>query len=276
MTLNELIIKINKLIGANKSHIIIRNVLKVDKKYLIINKDMQINNTLVKKCVDLAMKVQSGYPVQYAVNKAYFMGLEFFVNDDVLIPQPDTEVVVMQVLNEIDTIRKKEKNKKIKILDLCTGSGAIAISIAKIVENVDIVATDKSLKALNVAKKNYKNIVSKNCTSKIYFIQSDMFKNIDKCKYDIIVSNPPYIEKDVIKTLDKEVQCEPVIALDGGKDGLYFYKIIRKNVKSYLKDNGLLVLEIGYNQKEKLQELFPKSKCIKDLANNDRVIIWRM
>ena len=299
MTIKELEKEINKLIGTEKSNILIQYVLKVDRKYLIINKDQEIREELIKNIVELAKKVQEGYPVQYITNKAYFMGLEFFVNENVLIPQPDTEIVVMQVLNEIERIRKFENNRRIKVLDLCTGSGAIAIAIADNVKNVEILATDKSTKALNIAKKNYEHIIKvvsekdiniskvellksniseKNVNktiSKVEFLESDMFKNIDKNEFDIIVSNPPYIERDVIKTLDKEVRCEPLMALDGGKDGLDFYKIIKENVNNYLKKGGLLVLEIGYNQKNKLQELFKQSECIKDFANNDRVILWR-
>ena len=307
MTIKELEKEINKLIGTEKANILMQYVLKVDRKYLIINKDENLNENVTKNAIELAKKVQSGYPVQYITNKAYFMGLEFFVNEDVLIPQPDTEVVVMQVLNEI----RKFENKKIKILDLCTGSGAIAISIAKNAENVEILATDKSTKALNVAQKNYehiiKNVSEKNINickvellksniseknvnkninkvesyipkkdvDKVNFLESDMFENIDKSKFDIIVSNPPYIEKNVIKTLDKEVRCEPLMALDGGEDGLDFYRIIKENINDYLKKDGILVLEIGYNQRNKLQELFEGAECIKDFANNDRVILWR-
>ena len=102
-----------------------------------------------------------------------------------------------------------------------------------------------------------------------------MFKNIKEEKYDIIVSNPPYIETNTIKTLDKEVQKEPSIALDGGEDGLKIYRIIKENINTYLKKDGSLVLEIGYNQKENLKKLFEGAKCIKDYADNDRVIIWR-
>ncbi len=301
MTIKELKKKINKLIGTEKSNILIQYVLKVDRKYLIINKDEEIREELIKNIVELAKKVQDGYPVQYITNKAYFMGLEFFVNENVLIPQPDTEIVVMQVLNEIERIRKFENNRRIKVLDLCTGSGAIAIAIADNVENVEILATDKSAEALNVAKKNYeyivkdkhdKNLTDKNIgqveplkfdmleknvnkVSKIEFLESDMFENIDKNEFDIIVSNPPYIERDIIKTLDKEVRCEPLMALDGGKDGLDFYRIIKENVNNYLRKDGLLILEIGYNQRNKLQELFEGAECIKDFANNDRVILWR-
>ena len=154
---------------------------------------------------------------------------------------------------------------------------------------------------MNVAKKNYeyivkdkhdKNLTDKNIgqveplkfdmleknvnkVSKIEFLESDMFENIDKNEFDIIVSNPPYIERDIIKTLDKEVRCEPLMALDGGKDGLDFYRIIKENVNNYLRKDGLLILEIGYNQRNKLQELFEGAECIKDFANNDRVILWR-
>ncbi len=171
-------------------------------------------------------------------------------------------------------------NKDIQILDLCTGSGAIGISIAKIINNYNITLSDISQNALNVAQKNCKKILNNdsNIKSRIKFIQSDLFENIDK-KFDIIVSNPPYIETEIIKTLDKEVQKEPKIALDGGKDGLQFYKKIINKAFYYLTECGYLCLEIGYNQKQKIIELIEnegKYKNIyskKDLAGNDRVVI---
>ena len=196
-----------------------------------------------------------------------FYGFDFYVDENVLIPQPDTEVLVLQTINII----KQYENRNIKVLDLCTGSGAIAISTAKAFENqaVQVYASDISDKALEVAKKN-----SKKNDVHINFINSNMFENIDE-KFDIIVSNPPYIETETIKKLSKDVQQEPNIALDGGFDGLEFYKIIASEYEKYLNDNGTLLLEIGYNQKQSVTELFRNRnvECIKDLAQNDRVII---
>ena len=141
-------------------------------------------------------------------------------------------------------------------MDLCTGSGAIAISIAKYIENCEITALDISSKAIQIAKLNAeKNLVHK----KITFIESDMFENIQETDFDIIVSNPPYIETGVIPTLDYEVQKEPHIALDGGEDGLAFYRIIVNNAKKHLNSNGKVFLEIGFEQKEKLFELVNKA-----------------
>ena len=164
-------------------------------------------------------------------------------------------------------------------MDLCTGSGAIAISLAKYIENSAITAVDISKKALNVAKKN---AINNNVQNQITFVESDLFEKIKKEKYDIIVSNPPYIRKNIIKTLDKEVQREPRIALDGGYDGLDFYRKIINKSDEYLKFKGYLCLEIGYDQKIDVIELIENEEkyidtyCKKDLYENDRVIITRL
>lgn len=156
-------------------------------------------------------KTSKGYPLQYITHSKEFMKMDFYVDENVLIPRSDTEVLVEEVMN-----LSKEQNKK-DILDLCTGSGAIAISIAKYIDNAEITATDISEKALDIAKKNERKLLGeKNVLRKrkISFIQSDMFENINK-KFDIIVSNPPYIKQDVIKQYNLEY--EPKLALDGRK-----------------------------------------------------------
>ena len=218
-------------------------------------------------------KVKNGYPLQYITNNQEFMKLNFYVNDDVLIPQPDTEILVEEVIKICKT---KYKEGPIMVLDLCTGSGAIAISIKKYVDNVEITATDISNNALKVAIKNANlNNVD------IKFITSNMFEKIND-KYDIIVSNPPYIEKEILRTLSKNVQYEPTLALDGGTDGLSFYREISKNSYKYLKKDGYLALEIGYNQKNSVIDILEKENRykniinIKDLSNNDRVIIGQV
>ena len=205
-------------------------------------------------------------PIQYILNKAYFCGLPFYVNENVLIPRFDTEVLVEEVLK----ISKKDKSKR--ILDICTGSGAIAIALKKLggFERVD--ALDISDKALEVAKRNANEL-----DSDINFLKSDMFSSLTcENKYDIIVSNPPYIQSDVVDTLESEVKdFEPRPALDGDVDGMKFYRIIEKNYENYLADNGVLVLEIGYDEADDIRALFEGKNVVikKDLANLDRVAI---
>ena len=205
-------------------------------------------------------------PIQYILNKAYFCGLPLYVNENVLIPRFDTEVLVEEVLK----VSKKDKSKR--ILDICTGSGAIAIALKKLggFERVD--ALDISDKALEVAKRNAKEL-----NLDINFLKSDMFSSLTcENKYDIIVSNPPYIQSDVVDTLESEVKdFEPRLALDGDADGMKFYKIIAKNYENYLADNGVLALEIGYDEADDIRALFEGKNVVikKDPANLDRVAI---
>ena len=205
-------------------------------------------------------------PIQYILNKAYFCGLPLYVNENVLIPRFDTEVLVEEVLK----ISKKDKSKR--ILDICTGSGDIAIALKKLggFERVD--ALDISDKALEVAKRNANEL-----SQDINFLKSDMFSSLTcENKYDIMVSNPPYIQSDVVDTLESEVKdFEPRLALDGDADGMKFYKIIAKNYEKYLADNGVLALEIGYDEADDISALFEGKNVVikKDLANLDRVAI---
>ena len=170
------------------------------------------------------------------------------------------------------------KDQNIRILDLCTGSGAIGISLAKYIKNSKVTMSDISENAVEIANKNaIKNEVKDRCS----FINSDMFENINE-KYDIIVSNPPYIETDEIKKLTKDVQNEPIQALDGGKDGLTFYRKIAEDAPEFLNIHGFLCLEIGYNQKQKVKQILEKQKryinvyCKKDLCENDRVVVAQL
>lgn len=205
-------------------------------------------------------------PIQYILNKAYFCGLPLYVNENVLIPRFDTEVLVEEVLK----ISKKDKSKR--ILDICTGSGAIAIALKKLGEFERVDALDISDKALEVAKRNANEL-----NLDINFLKSDMFSSLTcENKYDIIVSNPPYIQSDVVDTLESEVKdFEPRLALDGDADGMKFYKIIAKNYETYLADNGVLALEIGYDEADDIRALFEGKNVVikKDLANLDRVAI---
>ena len=256
-----------------KLKILIEYVFKISKEKLILKYKDEINDKKVEEFRKLLKKLENGIPIQYIINNQEFMGLNFYVDENVLIPQPDTEILVEEVIKYCNELRnnesedketnkdykeniekepiinKEDKNinkKTIKILDLCTGSGIIGISIYKYLENVEIYASDISQKALNIAEKNT-NLNN----AKINFINSDMFENIHIKDFDIIVSNPPYIESKVIESLSKEVQNEPKLALDGGEDGLKFYRCILENAKDYLRKNGAIFLEIGYDQKKR-------------------------
>lgn len=251
------------------SKMLLKYLLNVDDIYLIINNEEQISNDIEEKFKQCINKLNNGIPIQYIIHKQEFMGINFYVDSDVLIPQPDTEILVEEVIE----ILKQEQTKK-SVLDLCTGSGAIGVSIAKYTDSI-VTMSDVSKNALEIAKKNAS---SNEVIDKCEFVLSDMFKNIYG-QFDIVVSNPPYIKSQVIKLLDKEVQNEPTLALDGGKDGLNFYKIIAESAYKYLKKDGVLALEIGYDQKEKVIKLLEESGKYqniyskKDLAGNDRIIV---
>lgn len=224
---------------------------------------------------DACREIESGKPLQYITNYQYFYGYKFYVDENVLIPQPDTEVLVASAIEAIKKmLKKKSDDGEISVLDMCTGSGAIAISIKKQfedVKNLKVMASDISKKALEVAKRNAKEIL-KNENS-IGWLNNDLFDGITE-KFDLIVSNPPYIRTADLEKLPDDVKHEPIIALDGGKDGLDMYRRIRAQVPNNMKENSILMMEIGYDQKEDVMSLFESSKCLKDFAQNDRVIIW--
>lgn len=255
-----------------KSKMIMENVLGQNRQYIIANDLNQLDYEQEKEYFFEIEKLLENNPIEYITNKKEFMNLELYVNQDVLIPRQDTEILVEEVINILQNI----KAENIQILDMCTGSGAIAIALAKNVEKCIVDAVDISSGALEVVKKN---IVKNKVEGRVNIINSDLFSKISNKKYDLIVSNPPYIESNVIENLDKQVQKEPIIALDGGEDGLDFYKKIINEASSHLESNGYLCFEIGYNQKNAVQNLLSNSGkyqniyCKKDLCGNDRVII---
>ena len=218
------------------------------------------------------MKTVEPYtPVQYITGQTKFCGLDFIVNEDVLIPRPETELLVETVM----AVSKCQGVKVSRMLDLCTGSGCIAISLTKSIPECKIVASDISEAALDIARLNAeKNGVCDN----IKFIQSDLFNNIIG-KFDIIASNPPYIAGYEFKSLQKEVLMEPHIALDGGKDGLDFYRRIISEAARHLNRGGYLIMEIGFGQKESVAEIIKNSNELellevkKDFSGIDRVIV---
>lgn len=241
--------------------------LGMDTIYLNINEQIKLEKLLQKLYFEYI-------PLQYIIGKQFFYNEEYIVNENVLIPRADTEILVENAIKYIEKYSLKN------MIDMCTGSGCVGISIAKNsnVENVDLV--DISDAALKVANKNiYLNNMGLKCNVK----KSNLFSEFVEyeIKYDIIVSNPPYIRKDVIPQLSKYVQNEPKLALDGGVTGLEIYEQILDQATNCLTDLGFLMLEIGYDQKEQLTDLISKFECyelvecLQDLSGNDRVIICR-
>ena len=283
MKIKDLIIKANSILKENniddsnlKVRILLADLLGKNKEYLMIHDDEEINDGLSNVFFEKIDRLKKHEPLQYIINKQEFMGFDFYVDENVLIPQPDTENLVEEVILLSETLRKNYKTE-LRILDLCTGSGAIAISISKLIKNCLVYASDISKEALKIADEN-----SSRNQANVLFIESNLFEKISNLyKFDIIVSNPPYIESDVIETLSEEVKKEPILALDGGDDGLDFYRKIAKEAKGYLNTNGYLAFEIGYNQKEEVEKIllevgYKNIYSRKDLAGNDRIVVGQV
>lgn len=216
------------------------------------------------KAIELAKKRGAGEPVQYVLGSTEFYGIKLKTDRRALIPRFDTELVAEQAIKYADADKR--------VLDLCTGSGAIAIAV-KAKTDASVTASDISEDALSLAKENARNL-----NLDINFIKSDMFENIDG-RFDVIVSNPPYIPSGKIKKLDKAVKdYEPICALDGGTDGLDFYRVIADNFRAHLNENGVLVTELGAGEAESVRKLFEnyETEIIKDYSGTDRILIVKV
>lgn len=278
MTIKEAITKGMIMLKSNniespklKARLLLQYVLDKPRQYIIVYDNNEIDKKQQWEYFINIEKLTKGIPLQHITHRQEFMKMDFFVNEDVLIPRPDTEILVEEVIKIAKTMNNP------KILDLCTGSGAIAISVKKFVPEAEVYAVDISENALNVANKN-----AKKHKTEIKFIKSDLFEKIGRTKFDIIVSNPPYIKKEEIAKLSQEVQKEPEIALDGGIDGLDFYRKISDEAINYLKTGSYLCFEIGYNQKSEVLEIieneqnYKNTYCKKDLYGNDRIIVTQV
>lgn len=248
---------------------ILAHILGCERHMLIFKENEQLGEKEKIQFNKAILELEKDTPIQYILKEQEFMKLKFYVDKNVLIPQPDTEILVEEAINF-------RRNNTLKILDLCTGSGCIGICCAYYRDNIFVIASDISKKALDIAKYNAKK---HNVNAKLQFIQSDLFDNINEKFFDLIISNPPYIKTSIIPTLENEVQKEPNIALDGGNDGLDFYRKIADRAFSFLKNEGKLILEIGFDQKEDVLEILDKTNAYKnvivkqDLGGNNRMVI---
>ena len=254
-----------------KARLLLQYILKKPRQYLIVYDNQEVDKKAQWEYFVNIEKLTKGVPLQHITHTQEFMKMDFYVDENVLIPRPDTEILVEEV------IKIAQKIDSPKILDLCTGSGAIAISLKKYIPNAQVYAVDISKKALEIAQKNANRL-----EANVKFIESNLFDKVRKEKFDIIVSNPPYIKKSDINYLSQEVQKEPQIALDGGYDGLDFYRKISYQAIDYLKFGSYLCFEIGFDQKEEVMEIIDKVEhykgtyCKKDLCGNDRIIITQV
>ena len=244
-----------------------------NRAYYFAHGDEPVSDETAAEYLTLIDRRAGHIPVQQLTHQAFFMGYEFYVNENVLIPRQDTETLVELVLQE-------QQGREKKLLDLCTGSGCIAISLAVKGGYESVTATDLSEEALKVAERN-----AKTHQKKIIFRQGDLFSALPRTEagtFDIITSNPPYIPTAVIATLEPEVrEREPMMALDGTEDGLRFYRQIAQEAGTWLKPGGAIYLEIGYDQGEAVSGLlreagFDKVRVVKDLPGKDRVVcgVW--
>ena len=276
MNLQSAIIKGAKILESQlvlspylDSEILMTKAMKRDKKYILMNSHKKVEEKILNLFKKLIEKRSKGKPIAYLTNKKFFWNSEFLVTKDTLIPRPDTEVLVDNILN----LTKNTAN--LNILDVGIGSGCILLSILKERKHYRGTGIDISRNCLKITKKNAVNL-GIGPRLKLYH------SNIDKFslgKYDLIVSNPPYIRKHLLKYLDKDIaNFEPKIALDGGVDGLSEIRKVIKKSSELIKKNGKFILEIGFDQKNKVNNLLNKegfyiNSTQKDLANNDRCIV---
>ena len=276
MNIEATLIKGTEILKKNKipnpqldCEILLSNLINEDKKYIILNSKKILNLEKTKKFKDLIERRKKGEPIAYLINKKDFWKDEFFVNKSVLIPRPDTELIIEQVL------KIYSKDSQLQFLDIGTGSGCILLSILKERPNFYGTGIDISKKSINVSKFNAKKL---DLMNRVKFFNSSI-DNFKIGKYDMIVSNPPYIELLNLKYLEKDVvNFEPKLALNGGFDGFSKIRRVIKKASKLIKKNGKFILEIGFNQKNKVKTILKKEGfyvniTIKDYGNNDRCII---
>ena len=257
---------------------LLMSVANMDRTAYLLHCEENVENKTYAAFEKLVKRRANREPLQHILGYTYFWGRKYLVNENVLIPRQDTEVLVEKALECINTGDR--------VLDMCTGSGCIIITLACEKKLSRAVGVDLSKKALEVAKKNAVNLLAD-----VKWIESDLFQQMDKSietniqtdiLYDVIVSNPPYIERDIIDTLSDEVRrFDPLMALDGGEDGLVFYRKITEQSVNYLKTGGWLLYEIGSNQSRQVKDIMSANgyediRIVKDLAGLCRVVMGRL
>lgn len=255
--------------AALDARLLLEYVCKTDRNTLLAHGDREVTGEEQAQYLETIARRAAHVPLQHITGEQEFMGLTFAVNNKVLVPRQDTEVLVEEVMRNL--------HDGMRILDMCTGSGCILLSLLQYSNDCTGVGVDLSPDALAVARGNYERIRQQKPEMEASFLESDLFTRVEG-RYDIIVSNPPYIRSDVIPNLMPEVRdYEPMMALDGTEDGLFFYREITKKAKDYLNRGGMLYYEIGCDQAEEVcaimeTEGFREIEVVKDFAGLDRVV----
>jgi len=259
--------------SAYDSFALISDILDIDRSYYFLHGNDEVLEEVYKEYMKRIKRRANHIPLQHIIGYTEFWKYRFFVNEYVLVPRQDTEILVEEAVKRI--------NSNSTVIDMCTGSGCILISLALETNFHKGIGVDISKEALEIAGKNKESLEAKN----VEFLESDLFdkfKGNFEDKFDVIVSNPPYIKTSVIEELDEEVRAhDPMIALDGHEDGLYFYEAITEQSVDYIKAGGWLIFEIGFDQAEDVKKIliqygFGNIEIVKDLTGHDRVAIGQM
>lgn len=259
--------------AVREAEILIIEILHIDRSRLYSD-TIEIPDDIAKQIDSLIVRRVQGEPIQYIIGHVEFLGLVINVGKGVLIPRPETELLVEEAIKELKR-RFTVHGSRFTVLDLCTGSGCIAIALAKHFPDAHVYGVDKSDTAIQYATRN----AIENNVKNVHFIKGDLFEPVKNKKFDCIVSNPPYIKTGDIQTLQREIkEYEPVEALDGGEDGLKFYRRILSNADRFLKKNGIIILEIGHDQADSVLSIargvgFKTINFIRDYADIKRICV---
>ncbi len=267
------------------AEVLLAHLLDINRMDFIVKNDMMVSGGVISSYMELIRQRISRKPVAYLTGEKEFMGLKFFLNEDVLIPRPETELLVEETIKHIRSYNHRKNGKVVKILDMCTGSGNIAVSIAKYLKEdkgivFDMFASDVDARALDVAGRNAQiNGVSDD----IRFFAGDLFNPFSSgdffCNMDFIVSNPPYIRSGDLACIQEEVLREPARALDAGEDGLMFYRRIINEAGMYLVEGGFIIMEIGSEQGSEVRKIINDTgelslkRIVKDYSGKDRIVV---
>lgn len=257
-----------------ETQMMIAKVIEKDRLYIMLNLEEDIDESKVEIIKTMIDKRKSSYPLQYILGEREFWGMDFKVSEGVLIPRQDTEILIEETLKKL----KDNKHKSnLKGFEIGVGSGIISITLLKEIETLTMIGVDINDKAIELTKAN---ALKHEVSDRLCILNSNLFEKINKeNQFDFIISNPPYIETKVIDSLQEDIkQHEPKLALDGGEDGLDFYRAIIEQSKSYISPEGFIAFEIGYNQAEAVKKIFVENGYLnvtiaKDLAGFDRVVI---
>jgi release factor glutamine methyltransferase len=257
----------------NEAELVLTHILNCDKLSLYLNKDRELDKDKSALVSSILKRRITSEPLQYILSSTEFMGLKFMVDKRALIPRPETEILVEKAI-KIAAKLDRSAARPLEILDIGTGSGCIAVSLAKNIKNCKVSATDISSQALELAGKN-----AALHQAKIEFIQSDLFSSLSGRSFDLIVTNPPYIPTLELKNLTREISFEPVLALDGGQEGLDHFRRIISQAHRYLNKGGFLLMEIGFGQAGQIENMLKKSEkfeiieTVRDYNDIERVMV---